>query len=55
MARMDGNGKWCPRLAPFGRSLRAFSLSMARHERTFGFAEGERKVSRMEAAGVDPD
>jgi hypothetical protein len=37
------------------RSLRAFSLSVACHERSSRFAEGKRELSRMvEAAGVEP-
>ena len=37
------------------RSLRAFSLKMARHERSLRFAEGKRKLSRMEReTGFEP-
>jgi hypothetical protein len=37
------------------RSLRTFDLSVACHERSLRFAEGMRKLSRMEAAGVGLD
>jgi hypothetical protein len=35
------------RLAPFGRSLRAFSLSVACHGRSLRFAGGKRKLSGL--------
>src|SRR5688572_1272009 len=37
------------------RSLRTFSLIMACHERSLRFAEGKRKLSRMEReTGIEP-
>ena len=38
----------------FMRSLRTFDLSVACHERSLRVAGGKRKLSRMEAAGVEP-
>ena len=51
---------WREQVMPFDspalmRSLRAFDLSVACHERSLRFAEGKHKLSRMEAAGVELD